>query len=279
MDRRALILGLGAAGLATPAFSAAPSLDLHGRYQQGGFAFGLTTPRARLTVDGEDAGLASAAGYFVVGFHRDSPPTCQITVANDEGSASRTVTVAPTDYDIQRVDGLPQNTVTPTEPALLERIAAEVVRKNVGFASHADSDDFKSGFVMPVAAVRVSGRFGGQRVLNGVPATPHFGTDLACPTGTQIVAPAAGLVCFAEPDMHYEGGLTMIDHGQGLISLYLHQSRVDVAAGQRVAQGQPVGLAGMTGRATRPHLGALPRWRPRLFHGPEDRRARAPGVA
>jgi murein DD-endopeptidase MepM/ murein hydrolase activator NlpD len=224
-------------------------------------------------------GQASANGLFVVGFHRDSEPTCQIVVSNAEGSASHTVQVARTDYDIQNITGLPQNTVTPTAPALLARIAAEVQRKNVGFASHADSDDFRNGFIMPLKAVRVSGRFGGQRILNGTPSTPHFGTDLACPTGTQIVAPAAGLVSFAESDMHYEGGLTMIDHGQGLISLYLHQSRVDVKAGDRVAQGQPIGLVGMKGRATGPHLCWRLRWHGRQLDASMLVGAKAPGVA
>jgi murein DD-endopeptidase MepM/ murein hydrolase activator NlpD len=215
----------------------------------------------------------------VVGYDRDAGPSSTLIVANDEGSASHTLQLAPAEYDIQRVDGLPQNTVTPSDPALLERIKAEVARKQVGFASRTDDDAFGAGFIMPVQAVRISGRFGGQRVLNGVPATPHYGTDLACPTGAQIIAPAAGLICFAESDMHYEGGLTMIDHGQGLISLYLHQSRVDVTAGQRVAQGQPIGLVGMKGRATGPHLCWRLRWRGRQMNAALMVGVMAPGLA
>jgi murein DD-endopeptidase MepM/ murein hydrolase activator NlpD len=231
-------------------------------------------------VDGKDEGEASGQGLFVVGLDRDAPAEVIVTATTTDGaSESRTIAVAPTDYDIQRVDGLPQDTVTPTDPALLERIKAEVARKQVGFASRTDDDAFAGGFIMPVQAVRVSGRFGGQRILNGVPATPHYGADLACPEGTQIIAPAAGTVSFAEADMHYEGGLTMIDHGQGLISLYLHQSRVDVKAGDRVVQGQPIGLVGMKGRATGPHLCWRLRWHGRQMDPTLMVGVAAPGAA
>ena len=77
------------------------------------------------------------------------------------------------------------------------------------------------------------------------------------------MAPAAGVVSLSSPAMHYEGGLTMIDHGQGLVSVYLHQSRIDVRAGDTVIQGQVIGAVGMTGRATGPHLCWRMRWRGR----------------
>ncbi|WP_306302010.1 M23 family metallopeptidase [Brevundimonas abyssalis] len=78
-----------------------------------------------------------------------------------------------------------------------------------------------------------------------------------------IRAPADGLVTLAEPDLHFEGGLTLIDHGQGLISAYLHQSRLDVRPGERVVQGQAIGRVGASGRATGPHLCWRLKWRDR----------------
>ncbi|HRE44001.1 MAG TPA: M23 family metallopeptidase, partial [Terricaulis sp.] len=149
--------------------------------------------------------------------------------------------------------------VTPTDPAVLARIQREAALKNEGFASHAALAGFLDGFIWPVDG-RISGRWGNQRVLNGVPATPHFGVDIAAPTGTPIRAPAAGVVTLANPDMHFEGGLIFIDHGQGLITMYLHMSRLDVAVGDSVAQGQVIGAVGASGRATGPHLC----WRMRL---------------
>lgn len=164
---------------------------------------------------------------------------------------------------MQRISGLPQDQVTPTDPALLARIRAEAAQKAIGYASRVDDDAFREGFTMPLRTWRLSARFGGQRILNGVPQTPHFGSDLAAPSGTPIMAPAAGVVSLSSPDMHYEGGLTMIDHGQGLVSVYLHQSRLDVTAGDRVARGQIIGAVGMKGRATGPHLCWRMKWRGR----------------
>lgn len=99
--------------------------------------------------------------------------------------------------------------------------------------------------------------------MNGTPARPHYGIDLAAPAGTIIRAPGDGIVTLARPDMHYEGGLVLIDHGQGLITAYLHQSRLEVAAGQMLKRGDPIGRVGMTGRATGPHLCWRMKWRDR----------------
>jgi hypothetical protein len=261
LNRRALIL----AGLAAPfsAHASAPGLALSGRYQQGGFAFGRTAPHAIVSLDGETVTEASDAGYFVVGFDHDAPASVMLAVETPDGSSSHTLTIAPGDFDIQRIDGLPQETVTPTDPATLARIKREGQRKAMGFASRLPGDAFRTGFIMPVKATRISGRWGGQRILNGVPKSPHMGVDLAAPEGTPVVAPAAGTVAFAETDLHFEGGLIMIDHGQGLISVYLHLSRVDVLPRQHVAQGQLIGAVGMEGRATGPHLCWRMKWRGR----------------
>jgi murein DD-endopeptidase MepM/ murein hydrolase activator NlpD len=224
---------------------------------------GHTAPRAVVSLDGAAVTAASADGYFVVGFDRDAPAAAVLTVETPEGVITRTLSVMAGDFDVQRIDGLPQQTVTPTDPQVLARIKEEAARKAVGFASQIDADSFRGGFIMPLAATRVSARWGGQRILNGEAKPPHMGVDLAAPTGTPVHAPAAGVVSFADPDMHFEGGLVMIDHGQGLISLYLHLSRLDVRAGQAVVQGQPIGAVGMTGRATGPHLCWRMKWRGR----------------
>lgn len=265
LNRRALLGGLAMAGLAGPGLTQPipPPLKLAGRYRQGGCAIGLTSPRAQVFFGDEPVGTASAAGYFLVGFDRDAPPEASVTVQTELGTTSRVLTIAPGDFDVQRIGGLPQNQVTPTDPALLARIKAEAALKAVGFASRIDDDAFRDGFAMPLKTWRLSARFGGQRILNGTPQTPHFGSDLAAPSGSPIMAPAAGVVSFSNPSMHYEGGLTMLDHGQGLISVYLHQSRIDVRAGDVVKQGQVIGAVGMTGRATGPHLCWRMKWRGR----------------
>jgi murein DD-endopeptidase MepM/ murein hydrolase activator NlpD len=271
LTRRLTLAGLISAP-AFPAIAAPPPLSFSGPFVQGAAVIGRTAPGADYSIDGEVRGQASEHGLFVIGFDRDAPAQARIVVRDSGGVGERTVDVAPGDYEIQRIDGLPQQTVTPQGEELLAKIAAEAERKQVGFASQAQGDWFSSGFISPLENYRLSGRFGGQRVLNGVPDRPHYGADMAAPIGTEIRAPGAGVVSFAETGLHYEGGLVMIDHGQGLISAYLHMSRVDVEKGQVLAQSQRIGAVGAEGRATGPHLCWRMKWRgrnlnPMLFVG------------
>ena len=263
--RRAVLAAAPALALAGRVLADAPPLRLSGRLAQGGYVIGRTTPRAQVLVDDKPVGAASADGVFVVGFDRDEAAACKVGVTTGQGVAERALAIAPVDYDVQRIDGLPQDQVTPTDPALLARIAEEARRKAVGFSSAIDATDFRDGFVLPLAegSFRLSARFGGQRILNGVPERPHYGADLAAPVGTPVTAPADGVVCFAETGLHYEGALILIDHGQGLVSAYLHLSAVDVMAGQPVQRGQRIGAVGKEGRATGPHLCWRMKWRGR----------------
>lgn len=239
-------------------------LVLNGEWRQGGFAFGRTWPRALIFADGEALTAASDAGLFVVGFDRDAAGSVQIEARGAGGqTAHRTLDIAPGRFPSTSVSGLPQSTVEPTDPELLARIRREVLLKTEAFASRTSGDAFRDGFDWPLANYRVTSQWGSQRVLNGTPARPHYGVDLAAPQGSVIRAPADGLVTMAQPGLHFEGGLTLIDHGQGLITACLHQSRIDVSAGQRVTRGQPIGRVGMTGRATGPHLCWRMKWRDR----------------
>lgn len=249
------------------------SLDCAGAFTQGGVVLCRTLPGADIFVDGVASGRADANGWAVIGFTREHGPQAVVRVSHTpcgDGECllvvqrlERTFTIAPRQFDIQRVDGLPPQTVRPTDPAVLARIRREAALKQQGWDSFAEIEGFLDGFVIPVEGGRVSGTWGNQRILNGVPSTPHFGYDIAAPAGTPIRAPAAGVVTLAEPDMHYEGGLVFIDHGQGLITMYLHMSRLDVAVGDRVTQGQVIGAVGSSGRATGPHLCWRMKWRDR----------------
>jgi biotin carboxyl carrier protein len=263
---------------AAPAEPAArAALACEGALTQGGIALCRTWPGAQRFVDDVESGRADANGWAVIGFSREHGPNATVRavrqrVSPDDGggeviaitplTAEQHYDIIPRQFDVQRVDGLPQQTVTPSEPEVLARIQREAALKNSAFASLAPLEGFLDRFILPVNGT-VTGRWGNQRILNGVPSTPHFGYDIAAPEGTPIVAPAGGVVVLAEPDMHYEGGLVFIDHGQGLISMYLHMSRVDVHVGDTVAQGQTLGAVGARGRATGPHLCWRMRWRGR----------------
>ena len=266
LSRRAVLAALplsALAGAASKARAAAPGLSLSGKFVQGGWAIGRTAPRALVDVDGQVQTIASADGWFVIGFDRDASPDSLLTVTTPDGSAQHEETISAGDFDIQRIDGLPPEQVTPTDPALLARLAAESERKVAGFASQADIEGFRDGFILPVAGARRSARFGGQRILNGEPRRPHYGVDLATPVGAPVRAPAAGLVCFAETGLHYEGGLVLVDHGQGLVTAYLHLSKILVPAGTYVRQGELIAETGKEGRATGPHLCWHMKWRGR----------------
>lgn len=268
-SRRGLILGAGAASLANSGFAGVArarsddGLTLDGRLVQGGFVMGRAWPHVMVFVDGEALTTASSAGLFFVGLDRDAPAQVVIEARDRGRGARRTLSVARGDFPSTRINGLPPSTVAPTDPALLARIQQEAALKTVGFASRVDADDFRSGFAWPLDSYRVTSRWGAQRVLNGAPARPHHGIDLAAPAGAPIRAPAGGVVTLARTGLHFEGGLTLIDHGQGLITAYLHQSRIDVLPGQRVMRGDVIGRIGATGRATGPHLCWRMKWRDR----------------
>ena len=263
LNRRSVVIGSGALLAAGSAQAQDDGLALTGRFVQGGHALGRTWPRALIFVDGESLTAASADGVFIVGFDREAAGSVQIEARLGDRAARRTLDIAPGQFPSTSVNGLPPSTVEPSDPELLARIQREIVVKTEGFASRIDADHFRDGFDWPLEGFRVTSRWGSQRVLNGTPARPHYGIDLAAPQGTVIRAPAAGRVTLAQPGLHFEGGLVLIDHGQGLITAYLHQSRIDVVAGQDLSRGEPVGRVGMTGRATGPHLCWRMKWRDR----------------
>ena len=259
LTRRSL-LAVGAAGMAgvAGAQTRAPFAYV-GQLTQGGWLIGRVGAGDPVEIDGTIRLTAGATGLFVVGFDRDQAETCRIVTPLGEA----TFAVAKGVFAIQRIDGLPKDQVSPTDPALLARIAAETTLKKTAFAHEEPDESFARGFILPVAHATRTSSFGPQRILNGEPKTPHYGVDLAAPAGTVIVAPADGRVVLAQADLWFEGGLTLIDHGQGLVSAYLHQRAQAVREGQRVRQGDPIGEVGAKGRATGPHLCWRMTWRGR----------------
>jgi len=192
-------------------------------------------------------------GTVVFGIGRDEagPVGVEVTTADGRTQTARIV-VTPRDWPVENVRGVPPKTVEPP-PEIAARIEREQAQVTAARARDDDRADFAQAFVWPVKG-RISGRFGNQRVYNGVPKSPHSGMDIAAPTGTPVLAPASGIVTFAAPDLYLTGGTLLLDHGHGVSSNFLHLSRIDVKVGDRVQQGQVIGAVGATGRATGPHL-------------------------
>lgn len=147
-----------------------------------------------------------------------------------------------------------------TEPssAELQEIHKDKETKQEVFAQFTPTREWVGDFQEPAVA-RISDVFGATRTFNGKVQSTHEGLDFAVPTGTAIMALNRGKVVLARP-LFFEGNCVMIDHGQGLLSLYLHLSQIEVKEGDQVSRGQEIGLSGGTGRATGPHLHVAVRW-------------------
>jgi murein DD-endopeptidase MepM/ murein hydrolase activator NlpD len=141
--------------------------------------------------------------------------------------------------------------VDPT-PEDLKRILSDQRALRRAFAAWSDVDEPPLRLDLPVPG-RLTGAFGVRRFFNGEPRQPHSGLDLAAPVGTPVTAPAAGVV-IETGNYYFNGNTILLDHGQGLVTMYNHLSRVAVRPGMHVERGQLLGNVGMTGRVTGPHL-------------------------
>ena len=172
------------------------SLELKGELVQGGMLIGQVTPGEQVEIMGRPVRVDDQ-GLFVFGLGRDAPAEIKLTHTNGGNEVTTfSYAVEQRVYREQRVEGVPQKTVTPPPEVL----------------------------------------------------------DISAPTGTEVFAPAPGVVTLVHRDMFYSGGTLLIDHGYGISSTFIHLSELLVEEGQQVAPGDPVARVGATGRATGPHL-------------------------
>jgi murein DD-endopeptidase MepM/ murein hydrolase activator NlpD len=236
-----------------PSVSWALQLRLPDRVYQGDLIVGQVEPVGSVTLKGKELPVSSG-GYFVIGVPRLQKTDLLITAQHGEKKVSRTVLVMAYEWKIQRIDGLPKRLVSPP-PKAVKRIKND--NKKVRKIRHSDAHPvplfLDGGFIAPVKG-RISGVYGSQRILNGQPRSPHSGVDIAAPRGTAVVSPANGIVRLAAKDMYLMGNTLMIDHGLGLVSIFIHLDSIDVSEGEPVEQGDLVARVGKTGRATGPHL-------------------------
>lgn len=228
-------------------------LALDGASVQGGLVTGRLPPGSTLTLGGRPLAVAPD-GAFILGFDRDAGPNAMLVATLPDGrTLTRPLAVAPRAWRMSR---LPTLARIPVPDADFARVRpGELARITAARGLVTDAAGWRQRFRWPVTG-RISTLFGSQRVYaDGAAGAYHSGIDIARSAGTIVRAPADGVVVLAaDHPFTLEGNLLMIDHGLALSSSFLHLSRIDVHVGDHVRQGEPIGLVGMTGRATGPHL-------------------------
>ena len=235
-------------------FNNATAVEFNGKFIQGHFIIGKTKPNTQILIDKKKIKVTKD-GYFAFGIEKDRKLDIVIT----EGDKKIVKKIQKRKYKIQRIDGLQKKKVTPPEE-FYERIKRE--NKLIGDAReiHSDLTFFKDKFILPVDDAIITGVYGSQRILNGIPKWPHYGLDFAQKKGTPIKAMNNGIVTLAKEDLFYTGATLIFDHGHGISTLYMHMDKIFVAEGDHVKKGDIIATVGTSGRSTGPHLDVRLNW-------------------
>ena len=211
-------------------------------------------PKPAVTRDGANVWTVKrgASWIAVVGLPLSTAPGEHSVIVTRNGVAqSVAFSVQNKRYPVQHVT-LKDNAMVEPPPEVIARIETESAHLKTVRSNWRDDDATDASFTLP-AIGRLSGRFGGSRVLNGKPRAPHAGLDVAIGSGTPVLAPGDGVV-LDTGDYYFCGKTMFIDHGNGLLSLFCHLSEHINKVGDSVRKGQAVARSGATGRASGPHL-------------------------
>ena len=235
-----------------PNFKIVQAIVISGYPIQGNLIIAKTNPSNKVQLN--DASIEiDESGVFVIGFNRDERKKSILTITNKNKKTFKTI-LKPIqrEYNIQRIDGLKQSMVTPPQE-VIDRIKND--RKMVNEARNIrwiKKGDFVRGFDWPLKGP-ISGVYGSQRILNGIPKSPHFGIDISVPKGTPVLAPAGGIISLAD-NLYYSGYTVILNHGLKVNSTFLHLDEIKVEVGDKVNRGDLIGFSGNSGRSTGPHL-------------------------
>jgi murein DD-endopeptidase MepM/ murein hydrolase activator NlpD len=236
-----------------PPIARALTIALPETAYQGDLILGNVPPGAR--VQFKDQLLpVGPGGHFVIAVPRDQKKDLSVTALHNGQKASHVIRTWAYPWEIQHVDGLPKHYVTPN--AEQQRQIREDARKIQTIRSSLPYPVplfIKRGFVKPLTG-KVTSPFGNQRILNGLPRSPHSGIDIAAPIGKPVHSPADGIVRLTAENMFLMGNTLLMDHGLGVFSIFIHLERIHVHVGDVVRQGDVIAEVGKTGRATGPHL-------------------------
>jgi murein DD-endopeptidase MepM/ murein hydrolase activator NlpD len=193
--------------------------------------------------------LNSRAGKYPLHLQGSGKDNVNIVFASD-------VLVSEKRYPTTSVSVAPEYVQPPQD--VLARIAEEEALKKRVFSQMSQEASW-SGRFAPPAETGVSGKFGKTRMLNGVKKSQHQGLDYHAAIGTTVRASNRGTIILAR-NLYFEGNCVVLDHGQGLLTFYMHFSEIKVKEGDKVERGQVLGSSGNTGRVTGPHLHFAVRW-------------------
>ncbi|MEO1324635.1 MAG: M23 family metallopeptidase [Pseudomonadota bacterium] len=267
-----LLIGLFWVGVPAPVLADEVSITCAGEAKQGGLLLCNAPAGSTLVVSGPDGEArrevaVNADGIATVGLRRNEE-TILLISSIEHDTAEQIFTLAERDDPFRTIEGLDCDKVDARTEEQKAHASRSWVKKQTAFKTFASGDGARNGFIRPSDGPQ-SSPFGPARKYIGIGkdgkpcerTSVHQGYDIAIPVGTEIVAPAAGTVTLADPDLYYEGGTVFLDHGEGLVSVFLHMSEVDVSAGDKIAVGERLGASGNTGRTSGPHLHWAVKWR------------------
>lgn len=270
--REWLLICLFWLGIPAPVHADTVSLSCAGQAIQGGLLICQAANADNLIVSGANGKArrevpVNSDGIATIGLSRTEALTISVTAQSDP-TVTQTLALTERDDPFRTIEGLDCDKVDARTEAQKAHASRSWVKKQAAFKTFANGNGARNGFIRPSAG-QMSSPFGPARKYIGIgkdgepceKTSVHYGYDIAIPVGTQIVAPAAGTVTLGEPDLYYEGGTVFLDHGDGLVSVFMHMSDVDVSAGDVVSLGDRLGASGNTGRTTGPHLHWAVKWR------------------
>lgn len=232
--------------------STSQALELCGNLAQGELIQGKSEGSEHIFFHDKELSVSSD-GTFLFAFSRDEKPLQTLQIATEEKVDDYPLEIKPTDWDIQKINGVPPRKVEPTDK---DKRKIDKEREDLARALQYNIKEpyWQNGFMMPVNKGRTSGNFGGQRIMNGKPKSPHQGLDLAASEGSPVYASSDGIVTLSDGEYFYTGNVVVINHGQNLSTIYAHLKTRTVQKGDIVKRGDIIGHVGQTGRATGPHL-------------------------
>ena len=211
------------------------ALELKGKFYQGNLIIGNAEPGSQVFIDKKKIKISNQ-GFFVFGLSKNRKNNIIIEVVKDKTSKRIIKKILKKKYKVQKINNLPKKQVTPPKE-FYDRIKDD--NKLIAKARSVNSDliFFNNKFQVPLKDSIITGVYGSQRILNGIPKSPHYGLDFAAPEGTSVKAMLDGVVTLSENDLYYTGGTIIFDHGHGVSTLYMHLKDVFVKNGQQIKQG------------------------------------------